>query len=1028
MKPIKLTLTAFGPYKNCEIIDFRELKNNRLFVVSGTTGSGKTTIFDAICFALYGTASGEDRSDTKMLRSDFAEDDTHTGVQLEFELRNRKYRILRQLSHVKEGNKSATGEKYEFFEVTSNGELPCVDRQIVSEINKKVETLLGLSQDQFSQIVMLPQGEFRKLLTSQTENKEEILRKIFKTDHYKKMSERLKEKKTRIEEVFKQEAIRRDSYINNIPAVLSLRENSSLKTVLSQEHYNVNQILKSLEDEVSFYEEQMSKDQKNYDYAYQKHDLKLAEYHIAKALNERFHVLDEKTKKIEELDTKLPEVKNKEIKYEQGERASHIRVYEEQLYTLNEELLEKTKYQQNSIFEEKEAKEQLETTTNQFEIEKGRKRDREEVTTLLTHLNGYLTEVKDIKNRKELLEELTKESNQYTNLINESTTKIEDIKKMKEELGKNIKEKESIVNQLPDIQEKHAELRERFKLIKDVIQLQEQLDTLELNVEKAEKAYNKSLEKYQQIEIEWVNSQARVLATHLHDGSACPVCGSLEHPNKASHANVIVTKEQLDSAKSETTMFETNYRTILADYRSTESQLQLKEGEVTSLKTSSIKNEESYLLQEGKRLRARLDELQNIRAQLQPLREKHDGVEIELDSITQKKVKVDEQYLETKSKYDSNKAILEEKLQNIPEDVQDLSKLENRIKEVEQLKTSLEEAWENLQKEHQNSITAYTSSKLKVEHAKMQLDEVLVRKERATLQFDQALSDAQFNTKEEYFNAKLPKEKLLLLKNEITSFKQLHSSIAQQVTELQIELKGKQRVDLSEIEQILKDLKIAYESALQAYNLSKDYKSEGEKLLFKIRNIEKQLEEHEKQLSIITDLYDVVRGQNSSKISFERYLQIEYLEQIILAANERLKDLSNGQFYLIRSDRQESRGKQSGLGLDVYDAYTGTTRDVKTLSGGEKFNASLCLALGMADVIQSFQGGVSIDTMFIDEGFGSLDEESLQKSIDTLIELQQSGRMIGVISHVQELKSSIPAILEVTKSKEGYSRTQFVLK
>src|SRR5690606_28350425 len=164
------------------------------------------------------------------------------------------------------------------------------------------------------------------------------------------------------------------------------------------------------------------------------------------------------------------------------------------------------------------------------------------------------------------------------------------------------------------------------------------------------------------------------------------------------------------------------------------------------------------------------------------------------------------------------------------------------------------------------------------------------------------------------------------------------------------------------------------------------------------------------------------------KISFERYLQIEYLEQIIQSANERLKNLSNGQFHLIRSDRQEARGKQSGLGLDVYDAYTGQSRDVKSLSGGEKFNASLCLALGMADVIQSYQGNVQIDTMFIDEGFGSLDEESLMKAIDTLIDLQKSGRMIGIISHVAELKAAMPAILQVEKLKEGYSKTSIIVK
>ena len=249
-----------------------------------------------------------------------------------------------------------------------------------------------------------------------------------------------------------------------------------------------------------------------------------------------------------------------------------------------------------------------------------------------------------------------------------------------------------------------------------------------------------------------------------------------------------------------------------------------------------------------------------------------------------------------------------------------------------------------------------------------------------------------------------------------------------QVKELQEALKDKTKADILMLKSELDACKEHYDVAQEQVRQSEQYLQKVTELKEKIVDAEKSVAHLEKQLYIIADLYDVVRGQNSSKISFERYLQIEFLEQIIMVANERLKRLSNGQFLLMRSERQESRGKQSGLGLDVFDAYTGQTRDVKTLSGGEKFNASLCLALGMADVIQSFQGGVSIDTMFIDEGFGSLDEESLNKAVDTLIDLQKSGRMIGVISHVQELKNTIPAILEVKKTKEGYSQTKFVIK
>ena len=266
------------------------------------------------------------------------------------------------------------------------------------------------------------------------------------------------------------------------------------------------------------------------------------------------------------------------------------------------------------------------------------------------------------------------------------------------------------------------------------------------------------------------------------------------------------------------------------------------------------------------------------------------------------------------------------------------------------------------------------------------------------------------------------------LKTSIDDFKKNIETLKAQINELKDELKDKDRADLELLTSELTRMKNERDLALKVLSDSQGYQKMAIELSRKIRHADESVTDLEKKLNRITDLFDVVRGQNGSRISFERYLQIEYLEQIIIAANERLKRLSNGQFSLERSERQEARGRQSGLGLDVFDAYTGQTRDVKTLSGGEKFNASLCLALGMADVIQSFQGGVSIDTMFIDEGFGSLDEESLNKAIDTLIDLQQSGRMIGVISHVQDLKNAIPAILEVKKTKEGYSRTEFVIK
>src|SRR5690625_5197186 len=216
MKPVKLRMFAFGPYKDEEVIDFNQLNDNHLYVISGKTGAGKTTIFDALCFALYGLASGSDRDNVNMLRSHFAADSVHTAVELFYKVNETSYRVFRQLGHVKKGNRTKTGDRSELYEILDGEESPAVDRQIVSEINEKIESLIGLSYEQFKQIVMLPQGEFRRLLTSNTENKENILRKLFNTERFTLMNERLKEKRDQLQQTLERDQQLTTHYIANI--------------------------------------------------------------------------------------------------------------------------------------------------------------------------------------------------------------------------------------------------------------------------------------------------------------------------------------------------------------------------------------------------------------------------------------------------------------------------------------------------------------------------------------------------------------------------------------------------------------------------------------------------------------------------------------------------------------------------------------------------------------------------------------------------------------------------------------------
>ena len=1030
MRPIKMTMTAFGPYKYKEVIDFTELKNYRLFVVSGNTGAGKTTIFDAICFALYGTASGEDRSDSKYLRSDFADDDVHTSVELEFELHDRHYRIRRQLPHVKKGNKNATGDHYEFFEKINGKDVPCVDRQIVSEINKKVEELVGLTKDQFSQIVMLPQGEFRKLLTSQTENKEEILRKIFRTERYNWFSQRLKEKKKLAEDQFNREKLTRDRYINDIHATIPKRENSKIFEVLAQEHFNTNQVVIGLEEETIFYQEEIVKNKNQAEIKEAAYNVKLEEFHKAEELNKRFHTLEEKENDFHKLNDQVPLYKEKEIQLEKADRANKMEAYEKQLMEWRLDEKEKQQKLAEAEGKEKAAVEQLKKAKKEYLIEESKKDEREDNVRALDRYNELLPTVREIDSKNADLIKKELEVQKLENELEVLQSKIKEEKLSKDQLSQHIKKIEKEVDQLTEKQQKLPEMRDQVRVLHEYLGLNKKQTDFETKFKGKEDAYQQIKKQYDLMEEAWMNGQATILAVHLHDGKPCPVCGSIEHPNKAQVHNTVPTKEEREAVKKELDSKDNEYRDIVAKLNTNREQLEAKTAEVAQMGIDIQDAQHSYdqLAEEGQALKKEVDFLINEKVKLDGLRNDLEKKEKELEKYEWSQKQQTKVYQEQYTFFETQKAVFQEQISHIPEDMRNLSALEQKIVETIAIKMKLEQAWEKAQKQLQLSKEGLTAATANLINANNQLEESRIKKEKSELQFMDILHQAQFETEEMYRQAKMSERDRQQLKEEIEKFNQNLAALKEMIKELQEALKGKMKVDLAAIKSQLDELKNAFDFAQETFRKSEQYLQKVMELKVKLLEAEESVSHLEKQLNIITDLHDMIRGQNDRKISFERYLQIEFLEQIIIAANERLKKISNGQFLLIRSERQESRGRQSGLGLDVYDAFTGQNRDVKTLSGGEKFNASLCLALGMADVIQSFQGGVSIDTMFIDEGFGSLDEESLNKAIDTLIDLQQSGRMIGVISHVQELKNAIPAILEVSKTKEGYSHTKFVIK
>ncbi|WP_020619334.1 AAA family ATPase [Paenibacillus daejeonensis] len=1028
MRPLQLIMTAFGPYKDRETIDFTELQHHRLFVVSGNTGAGKTSIFDAICFALYGDASGEDRNDNRMLRSQFAEDGLHTSVNFTFELKGRAYRVFRQLSHVKAGNKGATGERYELYELDGGEERPLTDRFIVSQVDARLRELIGLTKDQFSQIVMLPQGEFRKLLTSETEDKEEILRRIFKTGLYKVVADRLNEQRKTMQQRCNELNGLREYHIGQVKGTLAGREGSDLHRVLNeQEHYNTHQVLEALAVELAYAAAGQQELQERLKAQTEAYQASAEAFHQAKALNEQFALLERKLEEQRQLAGREQAMLDIKSQLALAERAVHLQVYERQ----DAEAVETLVRRDGQLEQARQAllqAERVHTEAEQlYKQEEAQAEARELAARELDRLQGYLPIVQGLDHKQRRVAELAAEVGTLSQRAEMARRQRDALEAERTETASQVKALEQRTIRLPELTERVAALREQAKTVRDCVVLSERAEQESQAARELQKAGEQADHAYVALETRWVEGQAGWLASHLHDGESCPVCGSAEHPRKAVLTAEAPTKEDLELSRKAKAAADQRYLEAQANLKATRQQLTEKEVLLREqgFTTDGMRETYAALVSQGKALAEEEKALKADYAGLLPLKQALETLEGRLGEARRGLEQLQQQLHERTSAHATEQALVAQELAALPEEMRQLSLLERRIAETEQTRQRLEAAWKQAQQRYQQASERRVQAAADLSHAERQRAEAAEARERARHSYQQALAEGGFGSEADYRAAKQPDSVREQWQREQEAYQAAVLSVARQVEETSAALETKERLDLDTLQQQLREQEQALEALRGEESQIRQTHARGTALQAEIIEADKRCAEAEDEYQLVRELYDVVRGDNESKMSFERYLQVEFLEKIIAHANERLSRISGGQFYLVRSARLEKRGRQSGLGFDVFDNYTGQLRDVKTLSGGEKFNASLCLALGMADVIQSYEGGISLETMFIDEGFGSLDEESLTKAIDTLVDLQQTGRMIGVISHVQELKQAIPAILEVKKSKDGCSYTRF---
>lgn len=1029
MRPIQLIMTAFGPYKQKEVIDFKDLGEHRIFAISGNTGAGKTTIFDAICYVLYGEASGEERSDTNMLRSQFADDNVYTSVELTFQLKGKRYEIKRQLGHKKQGNKTITGHAVELYEVIDEEKVPCVDRFHVTDVNKKVEDLIGLSKHQFSQIVMLPQGEFRKLLTSETENKEEILRRIFKTDRYKLMRELLDQKRKQWKDVLQEKQKERELYFRNV-FKLPIRDGALLETLVEQEHVNTHQVVEALEQETAAYKAEVEQLQVEQDV--QTKQLKDAEtrFHAAKSVNEKFTDLQQKNEKYNTLQENRTVIEMKETSFKRAEQAKRLLPFEQ----WHEEAMQ-NEQKAESLLKQIIAKKEnvmnsFELAQVKYEAVKNKEPEREDAKKLVQRLEELQPIIASLAEKQLNLQNAEIQLGKLKESMQNLDRQLEEHTNQKQLMSSELQQLERALEQYVAKVEELTNMREDAKILKQAYDVWQEKQKFE---QEKVAVYNKmqlAVNAYENMERRWLSEQAGILALHLHDGESCPVCGSTNHPEKATEQSDAIDEKELNDLRDKKNIAEKLHVQLEEKWNFYHLQYEQVIEEVKQRGYCSEELAETYnaLVQKGKQLVTEVNTLKASEETRKQTAVNIKSIEEKVDVLQKQKREVETEQHRTEMECLQLRTSYEHDKKNIPDSLQTIQAWKVQFDQATQQLRLMEDEWKKVQEAYQHLQNENIRIQAEHDSASNQFNSAKEKKEETFTRFMKELEQSGFTDQLTYTESKLNDAEMDKLQQDIQNYYSSLEVLTKQIEELKADLKDKEYMDISSLDEQVKELEINLDIIKEKRQRAQNAVSYITDLHENIKRIDEQIHEEEKAFQELVDLYEVMKGDNDSRISFERYILIEYLEQIVQIANERLRKLSNGQFYLKRSERVEKRNRQSGLGLDVYDAYTGQTRDVKTLSGGEKFNASLCLALGMADVIQAYEGGISIETMFIDEGFGSLDEESLTKAVDALIDLQKSGRFIGVISHVQELKNAMPAVLEVTKQKDGCSQTRFVVK
>lgn len=1028
MRPLKLRMCAFGPYGGVEEIDFSRLGAQGLFLITGATGAGKTTVFDAVCYALYGKCSGRERSGEN-LRSDFAVPQLLTEVEMEFCLGEKKY-LLRRLPTQPRLKARGGG----FTEQKAEAELSCLDADApfmlsgVKDVNEKVLALLGLSYEQFKQTVMISQGEFRELIMAESKERETILQRLFGAEIFRRIQDQLALAAKGIETEIGELLTRQAEIFRSLDGGGSPELAQALDEAAGRSLPEMEALARASQNDDESLCQRLESDEILLTLECSGLAAKLA---LAEANNRRIDACAAAQLEKERLQELLPAQAEKELEFSAAKRALFLEPLAAEKLRRAEVLAAKEAECAGAAKRADEAKNALATARSEFEsltndgcmLEKLREEINalENLTAKATQWQGKKHEAQRLEADSLKAEQACRNAEEKVGMIRAALLAAESLQTEAAQAALEL-EKEKLLltgfeRQLALVERCNSEKIKQAALGKELCDLEAALHQKEKELEKA-------LRQLTLCRNAWLNDAAFALAQDLKPGAACPVCGSDEHPRPARALEASFDNAELQQAEAAAKelaeakdVLKEKLAALTGELRQSQQSSALLQEEMTieaQTGAESLLQKHEACLARLKKAQAATEERSVLHARAEKLQDELREAEKELAGLI---VLRDEK----KACRMATELFVAELAKALPPEMATPELLNAELADRKKALAEREAALERGAAKIQEELLKEKAAGSEWEGAKRNLDEAKELFGRQIEAFEAALHDACFADEAAYQSSRLDSITLKRLEEELKVFKDNFAAALRAAKELELETASLQRVELKTAEAALHEAEARRSAATSELGRVKARLANNERALERLNEQKKVLAGREAEFLLAGDLARIAKGQNEARLSFERYVLAAFFDDVIAAANSRLFKMTAGRYEMMRCMERGKGNAQSGLEIDVLDHYTGKLRSVKTLSGGESFQASLALALGLADVVQASSGGIKLDTMFIDEGFGTLDAEALDNAVRCLLELREAGRLVGIISHVPELKASIEAQLEVKSGLSGSS-------